>query len=102
MVIAHARALLTSRPEGRTGYVQADLRDLEAVLGDAVTRETIDFTQPVVLILAAVLHHVQDEDSPGKIVAALVRPAAGQLPGRLADRGGVPPPAPARRGPSPG
>ena len=72
MVIAHVRALLTSRPEGRTGYVQADLRDPEAILGDPATRETIDFTQPVALILAAVLHHVQDEDSPGKIVAALV------------------------------
>jgi O-methyltransferase involved in polyketide biosynthesis len=72
MVLAHARALLTSSPEGRTGYVQADLRDPEAILGDPVTRETIDFTQPVALILAAVLHHVQDEDSPEKIVAALV------------------------------
>jgi O-methyltransferase involved in polyketide biosynthesis len=72
MVIAHARALLTSRPEGRAGYVQADLRDPEAILGDPVTRETIDFNQPVALILAAVLHHVQDEDDPGKIVAALV------------------------------
>jgi hypothetical protein len=72
MVIAHARALLTSSPEGRTGYVRADLRDPEAILGDPVTRETIDFTQPVALILTAVLHHVQDEDGPGKIVAALV------------------------------
>lgn len=72
MVIAHARALLTSRPEGRAGYVQADLRDPEVILGHPVTRETIDFTQPVALILAAVLHHVQDEDSPGEIVAALL------------------------------
>jgi hypothetical protein len=72
MVITHARALLTSRPEGRAGYVQADLRDPEAILGHPVTRETIDFTQPVALILTAVLHHVQDEDSPGKIVATLV------------------------------
>ena len=72
MVIAHARALLTSNPEGRAGYLQADLRDPEAVLGDPVTRETIDFTQPVALILTAVLHHVQDQDSPEKVVAALV------------------------------
>jgi hypothetical protein len=72
MVLAHARALLTSRPEGRTGYIQADLRDPEAILGDPVIREVIDFTQPVALILAAVLHHVQDEDSPGKIVPVLV------------------------------
>ena len=73
MVIAHARALLTSSPEGRAGYLLADLRDPEAILGDPVTRETIDFTQPAALILTAVLHHVQDEDSPEKIVAAFQR-----------------------------
>jgi hypothetical protein len=72
MAIAHARALLTSSPEGRTGYLRADLRDPEAILGDPVTRATIDLTQPVALILTAVLHHIQDEDSPEKIVAALV------------------------------
>jgi hypothetical protein len=92
MVIAHARALLTSSPQGRTGYLQADLRDPEAILGDPVTRETIDFTQPVALILTAVLHHIQDEDSPGKIVATLVDALPpGQLPGRLARERGARP-----------
>jgi hypothetical protein len=71
MVLAHARALLTSSPQGRTGYVQADLRDPAGILESPVTREVIDFTRPVALLLAAVLHFVRDEDSPGKIVAAL-------------------------------
>jgi O-methyltransferase involved in polyketide biosynthesis len=71
MVLAHARALLTSGPQGRTGYVQADLRDPAGMLESPVTREVIDFTRPVALLLAAVLHYLQDEDSPGKIVAEL-------------------------------
>jgi hypothetical protein len=45
MVLAHARALLTSNPMGRTGYVQADLRDPAGTLVHPVTREIIDFTQ---------------------------------------------------------
>ena len=71
MVLAHARALLTSSPEGRTGYVHADLRDPADILDSPVTRDVIDFTQPVALLLAAVLPYIQDEDSPGKIVATL-------------------------------
>jgi hypothetical protein len=72
LVIAHARALLTSSPTGLIGYVQADLRDPAGILGDPVTRRVIDFAQPVALLLVAVLHCVQDRDNPGEIVAALV------------------------------
>jgi hypothetical protein len=72
MVVAHARALLTSSPEGRTACVQADLRDPADILESPVIQEVIDFTRPVALLLAAVLHFIQDEDSPEKIVAALV------------------------------
>jgi hypothetical protein len=72
LVLAHARALLTGRAEGRIAYVRADLRDPAAILGNPGTREVIDFTQPVALLLVAVLHSVQDADSPGEIVAALV------------------------------
>jgi len=71
MVLAHARALLTSSPQGRTGYVRADLRDPAGILDSPVTRGIIDFTRPVALLLVAVLHFIQDEDDPGKIVAAL-------------------------------
>jgi S-adenosyl methyltransferase len=72
LVLAHARALLTSAPEGRTGYIHADLHDPAAILSDPVTRDILDFTKPVALILVAILHFLPDEDRPAKIVAALL------------------------------
>ena len=71
MVLAHARALLTSSPQGRAGYVHADLRDPADILDSPVTRDVIDFTRPVALLLAAVLQYLKDEDSPEKIIAML-------------------------------
>ena len=73
-VLAHARALLTSAPEGRTDYVQADLRDTGAVLEAAAA--TLDFGQPVAVMLFAVLHFVTDDDDPYRIVRTLVDAAA--------------------------
>src|SRR6185437_4088747 len=64
IVLAHARALLTSSAEGRTAYIPADLRDPAAILADPVTREILDFTQPIALMLVAILHFIQDEDHP--------------------------------------
>src|SRR5580692_6630520 len=72
MVLAHARALLTSSPEGRTAYIQADLRDPGAILASPVLRDVLDLSQPVALMLIAVLHFVPDEDEPGKVIAALL------------------------------
>jgi hypothetical protein len=72
MVIAHARALLTSSPEGCTACIQADLRDPSAILESPVTRDVIDFTRPVALLLVAVLHLVEDGDNPEAIVKTLV------------------------------
>src|ERR1700678_3514207 len=43
LVLTHARALLTSSPEGRTAYIHADLRDPEAILASPVTRDVLDF-----------------------------------------------------------
>ena len=59
VVLAHARALLTSSPEGRTDYLDADLRDAQTILREA--ERTLDFSRPVALVLAAVLHFVEDE-----------------------------------------
>jgi S-adenosyl methyltransferase len=70
IVHRHAQALLTSAPEGRTAYINADLRDPEAILAQA--RETLDFSQPIALMLVAVLHFIADEDDPHAIVAQLV------------------------------
>ena len=71
-VMAHARALLTSDPAGRTGYVQADLHDPEAILRHPSVRETLDFAAPVALMLVAVLHFFPDDQDPAGIVSTLV------------------------------
>src|ERR1700759_3901334 len=68
VVLAHARALLTSTGEGATEYIQADLRQPLKVL-DAAAR-LLDFTKPVALLLVAVLHFIPDEDNPARLLAA--------------------------------
>lgn len=72
LVLAHARALLASGPEGRTGYIHADLRDPAAILASPVVRETLDFSQPVALMLCSVLHILPDSDQPAEIIATLM------------------------------
>lgn len=72
LVLTHARALLTSAPEGRTAYIQADLRDPAAILSSPTVREVLDFSQPIALIVVAVLHFVNDEFKPGSIIATLL------------------------------
>jgi SAM-dependent methyltransferase len=72
LVLAHAQALLTSGPEGRTAYIHADLRQPEKILIHRVTREVLDFSQPVALMLVAILHLIPDEDKPAEIVATLL------------------------------
>ena len=71
VVLAHGRALLSSTPEGRCAYLHADLRDPRAILDHEVTRATFDFTQPIALILGAVLHFFPDSENPAGIVATL-------------------------------
>jgi SAM-dependent methyltransferase len=70
LVLAHARALLTSTPEGATDYVDADVREPDAILERA--SRTLDFNEPVALLLLAVLHFVPDGDDLHGIVAKLV------------------------------
>lgn len=69
-VLRHAQALLTSTPQGRTDYVQADLRDPGTILGEAA--RTLDFSKPVAILLIAVLHFVPDADGPHEIVRRLL------------------------------
>jgi hypothetical protein len=71
LVLAHARALLTSSPAGRTAYVPGDLRNPRGLLADPLVNEVIDFRQPVALMLVAVLHFVPDEFRPEEILATL-------------------------------
>ncbi len=72
LVLAHARALLTSSPAGRTAYIEADLREPAKILAHPVVRETLDFGQPVALMLVAILHFIADEEDPAGIVATLL------------------------------
>ena len=72
LVLAHARALLTSAPEGRTAYIHADLRDPGAILSNETTREVLDFSQPVALMLVGILHFIPDEAKPADIIATLL------------------------------
>jgi hypothetical protein len=70
LVLAHARALLTSTPDGATAYLDADLRDTEKILGEAAA--TLDFSQPVAIMLIAILHYIKDLGQAQQIVARLL------------------------------
>jgi hypothetical protein len=76
LVLAHARALLTSTPQGVCDYLDADLHDPAAILAKAAA--ALDFTQPIGVLLLAVLHFLPDTDDPAGVVAAL---AGGIAPG---------------------
>jgi S-adenosyl methyltransferase len=70
VVLIHARALLTSQPEGVTDYIEADVREPEAILAHAAG--VLDFSQPIALMLVAILHFVPDADRPHEIVTTLL------------------------------
>lgn len=70
IVLAHARALLTSAEPGATRYIEADLRDPGEILQQAA--QLLDFTQPTAVMLVAVLHLIADDDNPYQIVSTLM------------------------------
>jgi hypothetical protein len=70
VVLAHARALLTSTPEGVTDYIDADLRHADQILAGAAN--TLDFSQPVAIMLMAILQHLGAADEPYSVVAKLL------------------------------
>ncbi|WP_328417414.1 SAM-dependent methyltransferase [Micromonospora sp. NBC_00389] len=72
IVLAHARALLTSSADGATAYIDADLRDPERILTHPEMLRTIDLSRPVGLMLVAVLHFVPDGDDPYALVRRLL------------------------------
>jgi hypothetical protein len=74
VVLAHAHLLLRGAPEGALAYLDADLREPETILRRAA--DTLDFAEPVAILLLGVLHYVLDDEDPYGIVARLVRAAA--------------------------
>jgi hypothetical protein len=71
IVLLHAQALLTSSPQGAVAYLDADLRDPEKILGEAA--RTLDFGQPMAVLLLGILHNLGDQDDPYGIVRRLVQ-----------------------------
>ena len=70
VVLAHARALLVSGEQGHTSYIDADLRDAGRILAEAAL--TLDFSQPVAIMLMAILQHIDDAEDPYRIVSTLL------------------------------
>jgi hypothetical protein len=71
IVLAHARALLSSSPGGACAYLDADLKDTATILAEAA--RTLDFSRPVAVLFIGVLHLVSEEEDPYGIVAEMVR-----------------------------
>jgi hypothetical protein len=74
IVLTHARALLASHPDGATDYIEADLHHPEQILREAA--RLLDFSQPVAVMLLAVLQFIAGDRRPYQVVATL----AGALP----------------------
>jgi hypothetical protein len=70
IVLTHARARLTSAPEGATDYIEADLRQPRKILAEAA--RTLDFSRPVAIMLISVLHLIVDRDDPYDLVSQLI------------------------------
>ena len=70
LVLAHARALLTSSPEGATDYIEADARDVEEILKCA--EATLDFTRPVAITMLGILPFIGDDHEAKAIVTRLL------------------------------
>lgn len=94
IVLTHARALLTGTAEGRTAYVDADLRDPQAILDSPQVRDTIDMSRPVLLSVIAILQFIPDLALGKQIVDTILAalPAGSAL--TMSTVGGdLPPPA---------
>ena len=72
IVLHHARGLLTGMADGATTYLDADVRYPEKILNHPDLVRVLDLTQPVALMLIAVLHFVEDTDDPYGTVARLI------------------------------
>ncbi|MGV9376167.1 SAM-dependent methyltransferase [Nonomuraea sp. NPDC003707] len=70
VVLAHAKALLVGTPEGRTNYIQADLHDPDTILRAAA--DTLDFTQPIAIMLLGIVHFINDDDEAYAIIKRLL------------------------------
>jgi O-methyltransferase involved in polyketide biosynthesis len=79
MVLAHARALLTSSPPGATDYISADLNDPGSIL--EIARQKLDFSRPVAIMLMGILGHIGDPaEDDDRVARSLVQTLKDALP----------------------
>jgi hypothetical protein len=76
IVLAHSRALLISKPEGATAYLEADVTDPQAIIDSEEVNELLDLSKPVALSLVGVFHYLPDALKPYDLVRQLVEPLA--------------------------
>jgi hypothetical protein len=76
LVLTLSQSLLNSTPEGRTSYVEADMRDPRTILDSPAFRDTLDPAEPVALTVVAIVHFMLDEDDAVGIVRRLLEPLA--------------------------
>jgi hypothetical protein len=76
IVLAHARALLTSEDGGETAFIMADLREPKSILDHPTLTATLDLSQPVAVMLVAVLMYFRDTDHPNlfEMAATILEP----------------------------
>ncbi|MEO3807971.1 SAM-dependent methyltransferase [Sphaerisporangium sp. B11E5] len=72
MVLAHGRALLATNSS--TTVIQADIREPRSILENEQVQQFVDFSEPVGLLMLAILHHLADEEDPGGLATALRAP----------------------------
>ena len=72
IVLAHARALMSSHPAGATAFIQMDAREPGKILADPALRETLNLAEPVALMLLSILPFFRDDENPQSIVSTLL------------------------------
>jgi hypothetical protein len=72
LVLAHARALMLGAEQGRTAYVEADMRDPQTIISAPQFRQTLDLDQPVGLLLIAIVHFIEDDEEALRVVRQVV------------------------------
>ena len=70
VVLTHARALLRSSPEGVTSYINADARQPGKIIASA--QDTLDFDQPVAIVMIDVLNFIEGTREAGEIIGTLL------------------------------
>lgn len=72
IVLVHAQALMRSTPEGRTTYIEADMREPEKIISAPQLVNTLDLSRPVGLTLIAMVHFIEDDDEAYRVVKRIV------------------------------